>query len=256
MSSEPPNSSAKPRARRAFASRLGSSTPRNSSSAASSSTARAGEVALHVRGGADPAAGLGLVDPVAGGAGHLEHASRVGVGHREPPKIELGGRSDRAAAAVRPAARRSAGRVPGWRVAPRAPTGRTPSPPGTPGCSACTARSPIERGTPSTMPELGDQLGGGGGVVGQVLDEVFLLGGERDRHAGVTLRPGALRERLVGDLADDVAVEAPPVAVDVEEAVAQPAPRDRRRGTPGPSRRRSGAGQGSIPTGRARRRCR
>ena len=35
----------------------------------------------------------------------------------------------------------------------------------------------------------------------------------------MTLCPSALRERLVGDLAHDVAVEAPPVAVDVEETV-------------------------------------
>ena len=70
--------------------------------------------------------------------------------------------------------------------------------------------------------ELGDQLGGRGGVVGEVLDLVevlALLGGEGHRHAGVALRTGALGERLVGDLAHDVAAEPPPAAVELEDPV-------------------------------------
>ena len=70
--------------------------------------------------------------------------------------------------------------------------------------------------------ELGDQLGRRGGVVGEVLDLVevlALLGGERHRHAGVSLGAGPFGEGLVGDLADDVAAEPPPAAVELEDPV-------------------------------------
>ena len=58
--------------------------------------------------------------------------------------------------------------------------------------------------------------------MGEVLDLVevlALLGGQGHRHAGVALGAGALGERLVGDLADDVAAEPPPAAVELEDPV-------------------------------------
>ena len=93
-------------------------------------------------------------------------------------------------------------------------------------------------GHPGHPAELGDQLGRRGGVVGEVLDLVevlALLGGERHRHAGVSLGARALGEGLVGDLAHDVAAEAPPAAVELEDPVGRQLERRRRGRTPGSS---------------------
>ena len=67
-------------------------------------------------------------------------------------------------------------------------------------------------------PELGEQLGGGRRVVGDVVDRRAPLG-HHGGDAGVALGPHPLGQRLVGDLAHDGAAEAPPPAVDLEQPV-------------------------------------
>ena len=67
-------------------------------------------------------------------------------------------------------------------------------------------------------PELGQQLGGGRRVVGDVVDRRAALG-HHGGDAGVALCPHPLGQRLVGDLAHDRAAEAPPPAVDLQHPV-------------------------------------
>ena len=64
--------------------------------------------------------------------------------------------------------------------------------------------------------ELVEQLGRGGGVVGEIVERHLAERREMGRDARVALGARLLRERLVGDLADDVAAELPAPALDLE----------------------------------------
>ena len=68
--------------------------------------------------------------------------------------------------------------------------------------------------------ELDHQLGGGGGVVGDVVDAVA-TGRHDGGDAGVALRPHPLGQCLVDDLTHDVAAELPALAVQLEKSGAR-----------------------------------
>ena len=66
--------------------------------------------------------------------------------------------------------------------------------------------------------ELAEQLGRRRGVVGDLVDRCAALG-HHGGDTGMSLRAHSLGQRLVGDLTDDGAAEAPPVTLDVDQAV-------------------------------------
>ena len=74
--------------------------------------------------------------------------------------------------------------------------------------------------TPSTGPELDQQLGRRGGVVGDVVDAVA-TGRHDGGDAGMALRSHSLRQRLVDDLPHDVAAELPALAVELDQSGAR-----------------------------------
>ena len=179
---------------------------------------------------AEPAARLALGDLVVVGEGALEGVAGVGAGRGELAHVDLGRRPDQQQLAL------------GDRIGlaqRERPPGMADGVLGAAGVERRLGRlvqrvhgvageRPGHAGNPA---ELGDQLRRRGGMVGEVLDLVevlALLGGERHRHPGVALRPGALGERLVGDLADDVAAEPPPAAVELEDPVGRQLVRRRR----------------------------
>ena len=170
---------------------------------------------------AEPPSGLALGQLVVVGEGALQGVTGVGVGCRELAHVDLGRRPDQQQLAL------------GVRVGlaqGERPPGMADGVFGAPGLErrlgglvqgvhGVAGERPRHSGNPA---ELADQLGRCGGVVGEVLDLVevlALLGGKGHRHAGVALGPGALGERLVGDLADDVAAEPPPATVELEDPV-------------------------------------
>ena len=183
--------------------------------------ARRGEVALHVGDGAEPPPSLALGDLVVVGEGALEGVPGVGAGGRELAHVDLGRRPDQQQLPL------------GLRI-------RLAEAEGPPGMAdGVLGAAGVERrlgglvqgvhglageraGHAGNTAELADQLGRRGGVMGEVLDLVevlALLAGQGHRHAGVALGARALGERLVGDLAHDVAAEPPPAAVELEDPV-------------------------------------
>ena len=91
------------------------------------------------------------------------------------------------------------------------------------------------RGNARHRPDLADEFGRRRRVVRHLVDRRLRHVGHHRRGAGVALGPHQLRQRLIGDLAHDVAAEPPRAAVlvvgDVEEAVVD----EQRRGRPGRS---------------------
>ena len=89
--------------------------------------------------------------------------------------------------------------------------------------SSPTACSPMFAADARHGPDLGDEFGGRGRVVGQLIDRRLRHVCHRRRSAGVALRTDQLGERLVGDLAHHVAAESATadrtVVGDVEQAV-------------------------------------
>ena len=183
--------------------------------------ARRGQVALHVGDGAEPPPGLALGELVVVGKGALQGVPGVGVGRRELAHVDLRGGPDEQQLAFGVGVGLAQGEGPpcvangvfGAARFERRLGGLVQ------GVHGVAGQRSGHSGNPA---DLADQLGRGGGVVGEVFDlmEVLtLLGGEGDRHAGVALRSGALGERLVGDLTDDIAAEPPPATVELEDSV-------------------------------------
>ncbi len=85
--------------------------------------------------------------------------------------------------------------------------------------SARTAWAVMFGRMPSTVPSSASSSAAVGGVVGDVIDRTAATVGHHRGDAGVALGTHPLGERLVDDLAHDHAAEAPPLALDVEQAV-------------------------------------